>query len=140
MRHNLPQCECYLKSKCFFRFSRQAEAGSNFSFVQTPVDWTVTEPNICFEPYFIDNCKDWKDTHTIGKLVEVLITLLSEFLQRLVLQFKLICLHFKTKLQTFYLHRGNFLDIWAESRPMLLKGILPKIALSNNYTQIINRL
>ena len=73
-------------------------SGSNFSFVQTPIDWTVTEPNICFEPYFIDTCKDWKDKHTIRKLVEVLITLLSEFLQRLVLQFKLICLHFKTKL------------------------------------------
>jgi hypothetical protein len=35
------------------------------------IDWTVTEPNLCFEPYFIDNCKEWHDMHDIGKLVEV---------------------------------------------------------------------
>ena len=45
-------------------------SGSNFEFVETSVDWTVTEPNLCFEPYFLDNCKDWKDQHSIGKLVE----------------------------------------------------------------------
>jgi len=45
-------------------------SGSNFSFVETSVDWTVTEPNLCFEPYFIDNCKEWNDRHDIGELVE----------------------------------------------------------------------
>jgi hypothetical protein len=40
-------------------------SGSNFSFVETSVDWTVTEPNLCFEPYFIDNCKEWHDKHDI---------------------------------------------------------------------------
>ena len=45
-------------------------SGSNFEFVKNSVDWTVTEPNLCFEPYFLDNCKDWKDRHSIGKLVE----------------------------------------------------------------------
>ena len=46
-------------------------SGSNFSFVETSVDWTVTEPNLCFESYFLDNCKDWNGKHDIGKLVEV---------------------------------------------------------------------
>ena len=45
-------------------------SGSNFSFVETPVNWTVTEPNLFFEPYFVSNCNDWKDKHDIGKLVE----------------------------------------------------------------------
>jgi len=40
--------------------------------VDTPVNWTVTEPNLCFEPYFIDNCKEWVKLHNIGKLVEVI--------------------------------------------------------------------
>jgi len=31
----------------------------------------VTEPNLCFEPYFLDNCKQWRERHDIGKLVEV---------------------------------------------------------------------
>ena len=46
-------------------------SGSNFSFVEPRVNWTVTEPNMCFEPYFINNCNEWKDKHDIGKLVQV---------------------------------------------------------------------
>ena len=46
-------------------------SGSNFSFVETRVNWTVTEPNMCFEPYFNNNCNEWKDHHDIGKLVQV---------------------------------------------------------------------
>lgn len=45
-------------------------SGSNFAFVKNPVDWTVTEPNLCFEPYFIESCAPYKDKHNIGKLVQ----------------------------------------------------------------------
>jgi hypothetical protein len=46
-------------------------SGSNFSFVETSVEWTVTEPNLHFESYFIENSKEWNEHHDIGKLVQV---------------------------------------------------------------------
>lgn len=73
------------KEKLFAKLTKEAEkvsprklkvleigggSGSNFAFVKAPVDWTVTEPNLCFEPYFLESCAPHKDRHDIGKLVQ----------------------------------------------------------------------
>ena len=45
-------------------------SGSNYQFVKTPVDWTVTEPNKCFAPYFDENVKKLGGQHRIHDLIE----------------------------------------------------------------------
>ena len=44
--------------------------GANFEFVTAPVEWTVTEPNVSFAPYFKDTVAKAQGGHKINDLVE----------------------------------------------------------------------
>jgi len=46
-------------------------SGANFEYITEPVNWTVTEPNLCFAPYFDQTVKKLGGKHNIGNLVEV---------------------------------------------------------------------
>ncbi len=46
-------------------------SGANFEFVTSPVEWTVTEPNKEFAPYFKANVAEKGGRHTVKDLVEV---------------------------------------------------------------------
>ena len=43
-------------------------SGTNFAFIKSPVKWTVTEPNICFEPYFKKNVLKLGGEHEIDDM------------------------------------------------------------------------
>ncbi len=45
--------------------------GANFEFVTSPVEWTVTEPNVKFAPYFQKTVTELGGRHRINDLVEV---------------------------------------------------------------------
>ena len=46
-------------------------SGANFEFVSSPVEWTVTEPNLCFAPYFDRTVKELGGEHRVKPLEEV---------------------------------------------------------------------
>ncbi len=46
-------------------------SGANFAFVKAPVEWTVTEPNVKFAPYFKETVKESGNKHKVNDLVEV---------------------------------------------------------------------
>lgn len=54
-------------------------SGTNFKFVTQPVEWTVTEPNTSFAPYFKKNVEPWTGLHTVSDLVEAKAEDLSKF-------------------------------------------------------------
>ena len=43
-------------------------SGCNFTFIKSPVQWTVTEPNSCFESYFKKNVAEKGGDHEIDDL------------------------------------------------------------------------
>ena len=54
-------------------------SGANFGFIWTPVQWTVTEPNICFQSYFKENVSKFGGDHQIGEMKVALGEDLSQF-------------------------------------------------------------
>ena len=54
-------------------------SGANFGFIWTPVQWTVTEPNICFESYFKGNVTLYGGDHQIGEMKVAIGEDLSQF-------------------------------------------------------------
>ena len=43
-------------------------SGTNFAFIKSSVQWTVTEPNECFAPYFKKNVAEKGGDHEIDDL------------------------------------------------------------------------
>ena len=45
-------------------------SGTNFEFVDNPVEWTIIEPNLEFAPYFNENVKAKGKDHKINDVIE----------------------------------------------------------------------